>query len=315
MMLLSLFPRRATAMPAPGNDAAAVNTLRADFGKTQLGRDMLRFAGNNGIATGFDATLQARGVLAEYNPDTSKAAVLPTLAPEEAVLNLSHELRHGWQDKVLKFSEKENGGLTPSQRWALRRYIEADACAFSAYFEAMRMKELGVTVKGLIPSVEITAAGKIAAEFNSPDGLTPDEYRKIAFEPCLGRLSAYNDKHLAFIDGKVKELEEAVAAAGQSPQQLSKLAADFDAAENDKVFEEYLRRFGGISLDPAARTPLQTPAVDSNTVTNKYPHREDDMEARITFPRRREETLGKLTDRYENQRIAVWEKTKGIRGP
>ena len=306
VMMLTLLPRRGEAKPAGNNGTGdAVTLLKTDFTRTELGRSLWNFAHNNGVSVAFDAALARKATGGQYDMQ-GHVKLSPTLQGEDEVISTAHEIRHVWQDKVLKFIEMEAKQLTPEQRFALRRYIEADAHAFSAYFEADRQRALGMEKPDCgTAEEECKMADKMIAEFSSPDGLTLAEYRKIALLPSFGLLSSYNDQHLEIIRDKLKELQDEAAAAGQSGFVLRSLLAALGAAPDDASFETYLRRYGGASFDPQAPTSLQTEDVSAADILQKYPRRTADLSERIAVLPKLERQLGGMTATYERLRYDI----------
>jgi len=260
--------------PARSNDAAMmdvvqtdISQLRAEFSRTSLGRDMLALAAAHNIAIEYDGALTESTAAGTYNAGQKKVRMDPSQPMAEQVMYLAHELRHAWQDIVLGYAEMENRPLTPQQQWTLRRYLEADAFAFSAYFMAERMTELpDATLPG--GNREMESARKLFAEFDSDDGLTHDEYRRFALERMFTFLDGYDEKHLEIALGANKPLDIDIKFV-QDMLRLGDLQTAYATAReletrlsqtpSGESFTEYLRRFGGMSLEPGAQTALQAP--------------------------------------------------------
>lgn len=246
-----------------------IQMLRTEFSRTQMGRDMLSIADAFGVTMNYDDTLTGTTTLGSYNAGSKQLRMNPSLSMPEQVMIMAHELRHAWQDAVLGYGEMETRLLTPQQRWDLRRYLEADAFAFSAYFMADRMQALpAAAVPG--GDREMPIARKLHAEFASEDGLTHDEYRQYALEKMFESLGAsYNTTHLALAQAQNKPLEDDIRFARQLTRRgdlddamvtMELLQARMATTPAPAYFDAYLRRFGGLSLDPDTRTALQAPA-------------------------------------------------------
>lgn len=285
-LLFILFVPRARTQQRepPPQDAPEVAALKVEFNKTAAGRKMLAFAQDNGITFTVDSTLAERGNLAEYSPMHSQVRLKPGLAGEELAIYGAHELRHGWQDKKLGYAEIETETyLSPKQRWTLRRYLEADAAAFSAWFAADRMKHLDLESADYRSATkERDVAKNLHAEFSTADGLTQDEYRTLALEVFLEDIADYNHRHLmlaydyASDFGKLvvgalvaREREGPTAAKLLLDPILEKLGKTPDAA----TFEAYLRQMGGTSFDLSEKTSLQSDSVSVRKLTQDYPYR------------------------------------------
>lgn len=251
-----------------------VSQLRSEFSKTSLGRDMLALADANGISIVYDDALSGTTLLGSYNAGTKSLRMNPSQSMAEQVMIMAHELRHAWQDVVLGYGEMETRLLTPQQQWTLRRYLEADAFAFSAYFMAERMLELPEAERpdGLR---EMAAAHLLHAEFASDDGLTNDEYRRYALDRMFETLGAsYNETHLRLANEQNKPFDDDTKFAQQLLRRgdidgalvtMRSLQERMNTTPSAQTFDEYLRRFGGMSLDPAQQTALQPPAVAAGT--------------------------------------------------
>ncbi|MBW7911349.1 MAG: hypothetical protein H3C49_08800 [Alphaproteobacteria bacterium] len=247
-----------------------VSALRTEFGKTSLGRDMLALADRHNITIVYDDALSGTNTLGSYNAGSKTLRMNPSQTLAEQVMIMSHELRHAWQDVVLGYGEMENRLLTPQQQWTLRRYLESDAFAFSAYFMAERMLELPEAEKpdGLR---EMAAAHLLHGEFASEDGLTHEEYRRFALDRMFETLgSSYNETHLRLANEQNKPLEDDPKFAQQLLERgdldgalvtMRALQARMRTTPSAEDFDAYLRRFGGMSLDPAEQTALQSPAA------------------------------------------------------
>jgi len=246
-----------------------ISQLRSEFSRTSLGRDMLALAAAHNISIQYDNALIESTAAGTYNAGNKQVRMDPSQPMPEQVMYLAHELRHAWQDMVLGYGEMENRLLTPQQQWTLRRYLEADAFAFSAYFMAERMMELpDAPLPG--GNREMVSARRLVAEFASEDGLTHDEYRRFALERMFTFLGNYDETHLRLATQKNQPLENDIKfaqdlmqrgdlqSAHQSMQSLARLMQGTPSAE---AFSDYLRRLGGISLSPEAQTSLQAPVA------------------------------------------------------
>lgn len=244
-----------------------ISQLRSEFSRTALGRDMLAMAAAHNIDIEYDNALITSTAAGTYNAGNKKVRMDPSQPMAEQVMYLAHELRHAWQDMMLGYGEMENRMLTPQQQWTLRRYLEADAFAFSAYFMAERMMELpdAPLPRG---NREMKSARNLFAEFASDDGLTHDEYRRFALERMFTFLDSYDETHLrlataanAPIDNDIKFAQDMLNRGDIEPayQTMQSLHRNMQRTPSAEAFAEYLRRFGGMSLAPQAQTSLQGP--------------------------------------------------------
>lgn len=254
------------AAPVDSAALAAMENLRQEFGRTALGRDMLEMANAHGITIAYDSNMTASGNAGLYNFYSKRITLDPAEPLAAQVMFLAHELRHAWQDVYLNYAGMEATMLTPRQQWTLRRYCEADAFAFSAYFMADRMRELPNAPVPEGNDREIPIARALHSEFSSADGLTNEEYRAYALNLMLDRLNGYTENHLKLADNRNTELEEALNNALATAKdgdlyaaeaELDDTAARMQTTPSQEAFEHYIRRFGGMSLEPQARTSLQ----------------------------------------------------------
>lgn len=258
-------------------------SLTAEFNRTLLGRQMMQFAADNNITFVIDPDLLKGNDAAEYRPSTHIIGLRPGLGAEEAVIYAAHELRHGWQDAVLHYVDKEIDIMTPRQHWIMRRYLEADATAFSAFFEAQRLQQLGPQANTGDADAETAVAKNLLAEFSSPDGLTLREYRTIALEKFLDDLHEYDNRHLDIANMHTMALGERIRTASNAFNKGDRLrggaaadviAEDIAAAPTPPQFEAFIRKFGGLSLDPAVQTSLQEKDVTKKLLLEDYPYRD-----------------------------------------
>jgi hypothetical protein len=261
--------RPTTELVTPAD--SSVTQLREAFNATALGRDMLKFADENGITIHYDATLSERGSHANYQAWDKRANVDSDLSLEDQVIYLSHELRHAWQHVVLGYDEMEDRLLTPEQRWTLRRFVEADAAAFSTIFLAERLEafpDRKITIG--TATFEHAVAAALRAEFKSDDGLTVEEFHRHAFEKAFADLTPYNTKHLSLAQTPTTDLATQIQQAdtlvtnknfAQARRLINTLKERLSTTPSDQEFDTWLRRFGGPSMDPAAQTALQKPGV------------------------------------------------------
>lgn len=253
-----------------------IRPLFAEFAKVSLGREMLEMAERSGVTISYDASLTGTGTAGSYNFNNKTVRMDPARDMTEQVMYLAHELRHAWQDAALNFGEMERRMLTPSQQWTLRRFLEADAFSFSAYFMAVRMKELPNEALPADNNREIPAARLLHDEFSSDDGLTASEYRQHSLDRMFTTLGAYNQNHsrLAMMSNDelhnhISDVMKSISLDNLAEGQPSanRLRERMETTPSQEAFEEYLRRFGGLSLSPTQPTALQdrvaAPAPDA----------------------------------------------------
>lgn len=274
------------AAAAPAAASVSIQPLRDAFIQTALGRDMMAMADYHKISIVYDDKMAGTDTAGTYSFSDKTVRMNPSQDMPSQIMFLAHELRHAWQDIALEYTDMEKRLLTPVQQWTLRRYLEADAYAFSAYFMADRMKELpdAETPGG---QREMAAARLIRDEFASDDGLTNDEYRKHALDRMFNVLDGYNDNHLRLARYSTDELRsfavdilqqitnDELDAAGLA---LQSMKLRMNSTPSGDEFDAYLRRFGGTSLSPEAQTALQ-PASPAQTAQSGHGHKHNDPTA------------------------------------
>lgn len=272
--------------PAPAaatEQVQAIAELKADFGRTPLGRQLLDYVQAKGIAILYEPNQPTS--YAAFQPDQNRIIVRPNLSREEQVIYLAHEIRHSWQQHELHYAGMEARQLTPEQRFTLRRFLEADARAFSAYFTADRHERLGMNdVQFGTAQAERQMVTLLRNEFNSADGLTPAEYRVLGLENSFGFLQGYNEKHLAMVTTRLENFAQRIERADdanggrdylQIRENLLRLTRERNNAPSAHEFEVYLRHFGGTSFNVKAPTSLHDPGITLQTLTYTYPRRQN----------------------------------------
>ena len=294
-------------------DAPEIRALKNEFVTTELGISLMRFARDNGMRFLLDSTLGERHSKAEYDPATGHILIRPGQKLEALVIYTAHEIRHGWQDKVLGAPGMELGVMTPWQRWTLRRYMEADAEAFSAYFEADRLRSGAHLKPGFAEAMPAsTLSMKLRGEFWSRNGLTFGEYRRLAFEPCLAALHTYNARQLDLVESMTLDFGKQVTAALNDKTKLAALETAVQKAPTDADFATFLRHFGGVSFDPTHQTSLQSRAVTDEMLLNDYPRRESNPKALKNFPAVLDGEIAKYTALQEGY-IRVLHDASGVK--
>lgn len=275
-------PHYNTQMKPQDLDAPALKLLKGEFGRTPLGRALLDFAEQQNIAIKFDVAIAATNNYAQYVPENSTVTVRPDLSLEEQVMYLAHELRHGWQDKALGYSDFNAKRLTPLQRFSLQRYVEADAHAFAAFFWADRMQRLGVQPVADHAGYELTLAHQLQQKVDAAGNVALADYRDIALLPYFDHLENYNERHIGMASRAVDGLRAEVKAALEEglSSSFNRLAADIAAAPDDAAFAAWLRRLGGTGLSVNAPTAL-TGETDAS-LSGDYPLRA--LEGRDIMP-------------------------------
>lgn len=319
-------------------DTTGIAALRAEISRTETGRSLLSYADKNRVVMAFDSTLENHG---NYDIDRNILTINPHQTPGDQVVCAAHELRHVWQHFALKIDSVMDATTDPHQSWALQRHIEADAHAFSFYFLAERLNKFGNEDSTMLYNpVEVWIAENLKNEMQSPDGLTPAEYLHQGVALSFCGLSGYNELHDRHVRMQLGLMEFYLKAAYNRIE-----AGKFELAEkplslytelrnqtvDDAAMAAYLRRFGGISLDPETETALaDTTLVSDKTLIHGLPFSFNMGADGKDFPARKNENLEVLKDylRQMNEagdklveRMAAWRSAKtpvitsGVRGP
>ena len=275
-------PHYSTHIKPQDPDSPALKLLKAEFGRTPLGRSLLEFADKQNITIKFDASIALTNNYAQYVPENSTITVRPDLSLEEQVMYLAHELRHGWQDKALGYSELNAKRLTPLQRFSLQRYVEADAHAFAAFFWAERMQRLAVQPVADHAGYELALAHQLQEKMDGQGNVALADYRDLALLPYFDHLENYNDRHIYMAARAVEGFRaEVKAAQGEGLSSVfNRLAADIAATPDDAAFTAWLRRLGGTDLRVNTQTGF-TDEADA-ALLNDYPFRA--LEGRDVMP-------------------------------
>jgi hypothetical protein len=112
------------------NKAYRLEKMLRRFEATQMGRDLLAFAHQQGIVFDMQENLDATAM---YEAPPINRITLSADQPDELhLINLAHELRHVWQHQ--RIGDLHDKTLSPEGEVAVLRHIEADAWAYSHAF-------------------------------------------------------------------------------------------------------------------------------------------------------------------------------------
>ncbi len=307
------------AFSPPGWDTTGIGDLRADFSRTEMGRDLLEHIDAHKIVIGYNAkSCINAGNAAQYlfylnGPDTIE--IRPGMGRDNELISFSHEGFHVFQDKTLALSQLENAELKPEEAWAHRQYLEGDAAARSALYWADRAHRLKkeITVNDESGPV-IQWASALKKEIDG-DGLTVDEYRRLAFEPAMFNLGDYLHGHMDLVTKKNQRLDsalmepESLLAEGNchgAKKTLDWIAARQRKTPADAAFEKHLRYYGGMTLDTSDATALEN--VDRHTLMHGLPNASVDQSTPDNILMRlREETQkrAEIDARYAALRMKI----------
>lgn len=263
--------------------AKEMEELRADFGRTQLGRDLLAFADSNGVSMVSEPELHADGRLGVFH-FAGHISIQSGMTRAEQIVVLAHEIWHAYQELQLnKGSIDYQTSLMPLQRWDARQYLEADARAFSAYFMADRRVKLGIE-SGELTTGYITFERGIADQLENEmrgDGLSPAEYRLMALIPSFAHIGNYKSMHERiaiaendWFDQNLRDIRSHLDQGGfdEAKKIIDKTNEKLATAPGDSLFEATLRRYGATSLDLSAPTALSdTSEITRNDLTRVFP--------------------------------------------
>jgi len=253
--------------PVSAADSPDMQALKKEMARTPTGRALLDFAEKKKIKLVEDDTIEDYGV---YNAETNTFKVRKTLAVEDKINVIGHELRHAWQDVTLDYSKMGDRFLDPRSRWAMLRFIEADAFAFSMKLTAERMTMLRPHPMTFTAMAEVADKSKeLARHARSWHGLSDQDYYQYAVRPSFAYIGHYVSRHLdeatkvaqahysAFTSWNAKVDEELQAGGIVAAEvNLNAMQSIFVTAPKNEEFIAWLRRFGGQSLDPVQKTTL-----------------------------------------------------------
>lgn len=198
-----------------------------------------------------------------------KLIELKVSMPDEAlILTLAHELRHHWQFTALKPRTWIN---SPLQQWQLRRFVEADACAFTAHFSAQYKNETGNALKS-----GGQYGGQIAKNYtDQPE--SKRNYLRDAVVPCFQELVSYHDSYgvshyeSAEIQIKIARLAHEKAELEGNYQEIFN---KYMNVPDDKGLKAQFSQFLTLDLDPSHTIPevkAASPEEFIQWVTNQTP--------------------------------------------
>lgn len=270
-----------TPVPAPdySGDNPAVAPLRLEFARTLLGRQLLELADKHGVTVDYEPALGALDYNAVYLSPCKTVLVNPAIPMEEQVISFAHEIRHTWQDTVMGYTEMQNRLLTPLQHWVLRRTIEADALAYSAYFWADRAEKLDLRTEDTRwRRADLALVEPLRAEIREKGYVTLDTYRRATLEKSYAYLvDHYHAPHqnmaslgVTRLRGRIDGIARKMAGSDfdGAEADTKKLYDDLTRAPHDDAFMQYLRGYGGLSL--LAGTPTALADTGRDTMFNVY---------------------------------------------
>lgn len=255
---------RPQASPLPPLQDETQNQERLDrafarLDKTQLGKDLLRFARENDVEFTFDPV--HRELAPPQSPlhdikglSYSNIVYLnpSALSEDHLLLTLVHELRHVWQAKV---AQPENLGLDLRRELILDRMREADAFAFQVHFAYEHRKEteelLAFRFAGLCDVYMSKAClTQLYDEKREQSGLQ-DAYASLLEAAFLHvRALSYDQDFLYHNEKRWKE----VAA---SPEKGAIYEAKIESPSSDQDFIAALRRMTVTGLSPGAVSAIE----------------------------------------------------------
>lgn len=274
-----------------------IRSVYDEFSKTTLGLTLINHIDAKDIRVHIDTTETA---INGYNPVARTITLNPSSGGLETCLSqLAYHLREAQQYTDLDTGTMEQAFLSPAQFWTLKRYEEADARAFSAYIMAFReLQKKDPSAYSSLPGEIQDIVDHLADEMRNAGNVSLARYREIAMEPTLAqigdwpvrvRLTPFSDagffgisqledfhenlmqqikQRHSYIEKEIKGLSS--LPAEEYAEKVAVLKQRLDSAPDATAFEQYLRRFGGMSVDISAPTSLQSDDIDSNTILSLY---------------------------------------------
>lgn len=274
-----------------------IRSVYDEFSKTTLGLTLINHIDAQDIRVHIDTTETA---VSGYNPVARTITLTPSSGGLETCLSqLAYHLREAQQYTDLDTGTMEQAFLSPAQFWTLKRYEEADARAFSAYIMAFReLQKKDPNAYSSLPGEIQDVVDHLADEMRNTGGVSLTRYRELALEPTLAqigdwpvrvRLTPFSDagffgisqledfhenlmqqikQRHSYIEKEIKSLSS--LPAEEYAEKVAALKQRLDTAPDAAAFEQYLRRFGGTSVDISAPTSLQSDDIDANTILGIY---------------------------------------------
>lgn len=225
---------------------ARLNRIVARLRRSTLGEQLYAYA----IQTNTHIQWVSEGDAAgSYRPSDQLIELKVSLPDESLVLTLAHELRHHWQFAALNAN---TWNKSPVQRWQFQRFVEAEACAFTANFSAQYKNETGNTLH----SGNQQYGGQIADHYTGQPE-SKRNYLRDAITPCFQELvsyQGYNASHYKIAKLQM-ELARAVHAEVKFKGNYQELFNKYMNVPDDKGLKTQFSQFLTLDLDPAHTIP------------------------------------------------------------
>jgi hypothetical protein len=256
--------------PVDPDDTPSISALKQDIARTPTGRALLEHVTRNNVKIVEADTLDGNGA---YDPRTNTLILRKDLGTEDKINTFGHELRHAWQNDVLKYGEMGGRFLSPRDQWVLCQFVEADAFAFSIKLSAERMSLVRSPVALSDDKKDVQAQAKILSGKWGWHGLSDADYYQHALEPAFaflgarryiekhledsGRYANYYYEHAMNLDAMVDyiPIEKNLPDVLREKEAMAKV---FGSTPDPLAFTKWLRGFGGQSLAAGAPTVLES---------------------------------------------------------
>ncbi|MBI2234831.1 MAG: hypothetical protein HYU57_07625 [Micavibrio aeruginosavorus] len=199
-------------------------------------------------------TMPGQGGGYSWDSDNSYLKLNPRLSDENLFRTLVHELRHHWQNTALGTKTWVN---SPLRDWELKRFSEADACAYTAHFGAAYAAETG---NDQLTGGALIGYGDKTSRAYSRKPPSERDYLQDAFVACMEEQDSnyllYSQGHYLYVKKKselIRQLFDHVDEAGEYAE-FYKRYLDVPGPE------ETARRFSQF-LTPSLNTTDVVPAV------------------------------------------------------
>lgn len=263
--------------------AAQMESLQKDFRRTSEGRKLLDMAAEFNVTIAFEDSLRVKQQVAGYyNSIANHIAIDPTLSPSHQLSCLAHELWHVRQMKIQNVPGFIKRDVTPQQYYAAYVYCEADAGAYAAWFMANRAHELKIPLEEVSEDLFTQeTAKKLYAEMQTSDGLTSVEYLTEAVEPSFLDMDGYHYRGFKNLYSRYSYMLEALKITNEFPPEmamslLEKYRSLFDDRPSDREFEDFLRGFGGVTVEFNRQTALEDKNIPVSRLLDEYAYRTND---------------------------------------
>lgn len=227
-----------------------VQTLR----QSEAGRELYDFTAAHNPPYVEWQTMPGQGGGYSWDSENGYLKLNPRLSDESLSRTLVHELRHHWQNTALGTKTWVN---SPLRDWELKRFSEADSCAYTAHFAAAYAAETG---NDKMASGAIIGYGDKTSRAYSSKPASKRDYLQDAFVACMDEQDSsyllYSQGHYLYVKKKSELIKQLFDDAGETGEYAAFYKRYLDVPGPD----ETARRFSQF-LTPSLKAADIVPAV------------------------------------------------------